>query len=76
VTARAVLADGAGWQNGRLLALYSHRLFESAGVIRALFGAEAGARLVGRRRDGMTRRDKSRTHLVSRPPSAVTILGH
>ena len=38
---RAVLADGAGWQSGRLLALYPHGLFESARVIRALFGAEA-----------------------------------
>jgi adenosylcobyric acid synthase len=38
---RAVLADGAGWQSGRLLALYPHGLFESAAVVRALFGAEA-----------------------------------
>jgi adenosylcobyric acid synthase len=38
---RAVLADGVGWQSGRLLALYPHGLFESARVIRALFGAEA-----------------------------------
>jgi adenosylcobyric acid synthase len=37
---RAVLADGAGWQSGQLLALYPHGLFESAAVIRALFGAE------------------------------------
>ena len=38
---RVVLAYGAGWQSGRLLALYPHGLFESAAVIRALFGAEA-----------------------------------
>jgi adenosylcobyric acid synthase len=38
---RAVLADGAGWQRGALLAIYPHGLFESSGVIRALFGAEA-----------------------------------
>jgi adenosylcobyric acid synthase len=38
---RAVLADGVGWQSGRLLAVYPHGLFESARVIRALFGAEA-----------------------------------
>lgn len=38
---RAVLADGAAWQSGQLLALYPHGLFESAAVIRALFGAEA-----------------------------------
>lgn len=37
----AVLPDGAGWQSGPLLALYPHGLFESAAVIRALFGAEA-----------------------------------
>jgi adenosylcobyric acid synthase len=39
--ARAVLADGAGWQRGALLAIYPHGLFESSKVIRALFGAEA-----------------------------------
>jgi adenosylcobyric acid synthase len=38
---RAVLADGAAWQRGALLAIYPHGLFESAAVIRALFGAEA-----------------------------------
>jgi adenosylcobyric acid synthase len=38
---RAVLSEGAGWQRGALLAIYPHGLFESAGVIRALFGAEA-----------------------------------
>ena len=38
---RAVLADGAGWQRGALLAIYPHGLFESSGVIRALFGGEA-----------------------------------
>jgi adenosylcobyric acid synthase len=37
---RAVLADGAGWQRGALLAIYPHGLFESSEVIRALFGAE------------------------------------
>jgi adenosylcobyric acid synthase len=36
-----VLADGAGWQRGALLAIYPHGLFESTGVIRALFGADA-----------------------------------
>jgi adenosylcobyric acid synthase len=40
-TPRAVLPEGAGWQSGRLLAIYPHGLFESAEVIRALFGAEA-----------------------------------
>jgi adenosylcobyric acid synthase len=38
---RAVLAAGAGWQRGALLAIYPHGLFESARVIRALFGAES-----------------------------------
>jgi len=38
---RAVLADGAGWQRGALLAVYPHGLFESSGVIHALFGAAA-----------------------------------
>jgi adenosylcobyric acid synthase len=38
---RAVLADGAGWQRGALLAIYPHGLFESSAVIRALFGGEA-----------------------------------
>jgi adenosylcobyric acid synthase len=38
---RAVLAEGAGWQRGALLAIYPHGLFESSAVIRALFGAEA-----------------------------------
>jgi adenosylcobyric acid synthase len=38
---RAVLADDAGWQRGALLAIYPHGLFESSGVIRALFGGEA-----------------------------------
>jgi adenosylcobyric acid synthase len=38
---RAVLADGAGWQRGALLAIYPHGLFESSGVIRALFGVAA-----------------------------------
>jgi adenosylcobyric acid synthase len=38
---RAVLADGAGWQRGALLAIYPHGLFESSGVMHALFGAGA-----------------------------------
>ena len=38
---RKVLADGAGWQCGSLLAIYPHGLFESSAAIRALFGAEA-----------------------------------
>ena len=38
---RAVLADGAGWQRGALLAVYPHGLFESSAVIHALFGAAA-----------------------------------
>ena len=33
-----VLADGAGWQYGQTLALYTHGLFENAAVLRALFG--------------------------------------
>jgi adenosylcobyric acid synthase len=38
---RAVLPDGGGWQRGAVLSLYPHGLFESPGVIRALFGEEA-----------------------------------
>ena len=38
---RAVLANGAGWQRGALLAIYPHGLFESSEVIHALFGATA-----------------------------------
>jgi adenosylcobyric acid synthase len=38
---REVLAEGAGWQRGALLAIYPHGLFESSAVIRALFGSEA-----------------------------------
>ncbi|WP_304304401.1 cobyric acid synthase [Pseudacidovorax intermedius] len=39
---RAVLPDGLGWQNtaGNVLGLYLHGLFEDAGVVRALFGAQ------------------------------------
>ena len=35
---RLALADGGGWQQGDVLALYTHGLFENADVIRALFG--------------------------------------
>jgi adenosylcobyric acid synthase len=38
---RPVLAGGLGWQQGQLLALYAHGLFENAAVLKALFGAEA-----------------------------------
>jgi adenosylcobyric acid synthase len=38
---RAVLRNGGGWQCGAVLSLYPHGLFESPGVIRALFGEEA-----------------------------------
>jgi adenosylcobyric acid synthase len=42
-TGSAVLFDGAGqaigWQAGSVLGVYAHGLFESAAVIRALFGA-------------------------------------
>ncbi|MET3512866.1 adenosylcobyric acid synthase [Pseudacidovorax sp. 1753] len=39
---RPVLPDGLGWQNtaGNVLGLYLHGLFEDAGVVRALFGAQ------------------------------------
>ena len=44
-TARAVLFDlrgaAVGWQQGSVLGLYVHGLFESPAVMRALFGAEA-----------------------------------
>ncbi|MBP6894752.1 MAG: cobyric acid synthase [Pseudacidovorax sp.] len=37
-----VLPDGLGWQNtaGNVLGLYLHGLFEDAGAVRALFGAQ------------------------------------
>lgn len=35
----AVLPEGAGWQLGNTLALYTHGLFENTDVIHALFGA-------------------------------------
>jgi adenosylcobyric acid synthase len=38
---RPVLAGGLGWQQGQLLALYAHGLFENAAVLKALFGAAA-----------------------------------
>lgn len=44
-TARAVLFDSrgaaVGWQQGSVLGLYVHGLFESPAVMRALFGTEA-----------------------------------
>ncbi|QDL36391.1 cobyric acid synthase [Rhodoferax sediminis] len=41
--ARAVLADGLGWQNdaGNVLGVYLHGLFEDPRVLHALFGASA-----------------------------------
>jgi adenosylcobyric acid synthase len=40
--AQPVLPDGLGWQsaNGHILGVYLHGLFEDAGVLRALFGAD------------------------------------
>jgi adenosylcobyric acid synthase len=38
--AHTVLSDQCGWQCGSTLALYTHGLFESGAVLRALFGAE------------------------------------
>ena len=32
------LPNGCGWQRGEVLALYTHGIFENAGVLRALFG--------------------------------------
>jgi adenosylcobyric acid synthase len=37
---RPALPDGCGWQSGEVLALYTHGLFENAGVLRALFGQQ------------------------------------
>jgi adenosylcobyric acid synthase len=41
--AHAVLADGLGWQNeqGNVLGVYLHGMFEDAAVLHALFGARA-----------------------------------
>jgi len=39
----AVLPEGAGWQFGSTLALYTHGLFENTGVMRALFGAHTAS---------------------------------
>ncbi len=41
--ARPVMADGLGWQNqqGNVLGVYLHGLFEDPGVVHALFGAVA-----------------------------------
>lgn len=36
---RAVLPNGAGWQHGNTLGLYTHGLFENTAVMQALFGA-------------------------------------
>ncbi len=36
---RLALGGGAGWQQGEVLALYTHGLFESGAVLKALFGA-------------------------------------
>ncbi len=35
-----VLANGCGWQQGEVLALYTHGIFENAGILRALFGQD------------------------------------
>jgi adenosylcobyric acid synthase len=37
-TPAAVLPDGAGWQSGNTLGLYTHGLFENTAVLHALFG--------------------------------------
>jgi adenosylcobyric acid synthase len=39
-TLQAVLANGGGWQQGEVLALYTHGLLENAQVMRALFGQD------------------------------------
>ncbi len=40
VALTSVLPDDAGFQCGAMLGLYTHGVFEDAGVLRALFGAE------------------------------------
>ena len=40
VAPRPVLPGGLGWQQGQVLALYAHGLFENAAILQALFGAE------------------------------------
>ncbi len=39
-TLKPVLRNGGGWQQGEVLALYTHGLFENAEVLRALFGQD------------------------------------
>ncbi|MEO8807415.1 MAG: cobyric acid synthase [Burkholderiaceae bacterium] len=43
VALRNDAGDAIGWQQGRVLGLYAHGLFEAPGVMRALFGAETQA---------------------------------
>jgi adenosylcobyric acid synthase len=40
IAVSSVLPDDAGFQCRGILALYTHGLFENAGVLRALFGAQ------------------------------------
>jgi adenosylcobyric acid synthase len=37
---KPVLPNGVGWQQGDVLALYTHGLFENADILRALFGQD------------------------------------
>jgi adenosylcobyric acid synthase len=37
---KAVLPNGGGWQQGEVLALYTHGLFENTDVLRSLFGQD------------------------------------
>jgi len=37
---KPVLPNGGGWQHGEVLSLYTHGIFENAGVLRALFGQD------------------------------------
>jgi adenosylcobyric acid synthase len=36
---REVIGEGLGWQEGEILSLYTHGIFENAAVLKAMFGA-------------------------------------